>query len=315
MLSSSARVMRTMNTITMLSGTSTGSKRDFIDRQQCIALLIIDVQQDFCPVPAQTDPKGWAALPVPGGNEIVPLINKLKAGFPFGRVFLTLDYHPRGHVSFASSHPGHALFSTIDVDERGTMVKQALWPDHCVMGTDGAEPHPDLKIAKGAYDNVRETPFIDEIYYKGRDILVDSYSAFYDNAGKSTEIVDTMLKTRNIKEVVVVGIAFDFCVGSTALDAVKDGYKTTVCCDTCAAVNDSGFRNMVMRLLAAGVTLTTCDAFVKSRKKQNACTITATICCDSNADQTDAEFRAMIMRYLHEGITFNGITSSPPPPE
>lgn len=179
--------------------------------KQSDALLLVDIQNDFCP---------GGALAVPGGNEIIPLVNALRLKFDFH--FLSQDWHPASHSSFASSHPKKEPGDLIEWSGQ----KQMLWPDHCIQNTQGAEFCSELK---------REED--DIIIRKGTDISIDSYSAFFDNAHEKNTGLDEQLKERFIKRIFVVGLAADYCVKFTALDAVDCGYETFVIREATRAVN------------------------------------------------------------------------------
>ncbi|MEW5766018.1 MAG: bifunctional nicotinamidase/pyrazinamidase [bacterium] len=166
------------------------------------ALLIIDVQNDFCP---------GGALPVPEGDRIVPLINRLTKAFDI--VIATQDWHPPGHKSFASAHPGKKPFETIDL--QGTT--QVLWPDHCVQGSKGAQLVNDL-----------EPEPIRMILRKGMDPEVDSYSGFRDNSKTAITGLDGYLKALGVKHLYLAGLATDFCVYFTAMDGLENGYEVTI---------------------------------------------------------------------------------------
>ena len=180
------------------------------------ALLVIDVQNDFCP---------GGALAVPGGDEIVAEINALMADFR--DVILTQDWHPAGHSSFASTHPGKAPFETVEMD----YGRQVLWPDHCVQGSQGEAFHAALDTDRAAL-----------IIRKGMSSDIDSYSAFFENDRSTPTGLDGYLQTRGITELVLVGLATDFCVQFSALDAAKLGYKTRVRRDLCRAIDLDGSR-------------------------------------------------------------------------
>ena len=177
-------------------------------------LLVVDVQNDFIP---------GGALAVKEGDAIVPLVNQLGAGFE--HVILTQDWHTPGHVSFASAHAGKKPFETTSVDY-GTQV---LWPDHCVHGTPGADFHEDLKI-----------PHAELIIRKGYRKQMDSYSAFYEADGKTTTGLAGYVKDRGFRQVYLVGLATDFCVCWSALDARKVGLEATVIEDACRGIDTNG---------------------------------------------------------------------------
>ena len=177
-------------------------------------LLVVDVQNDFIP---------GGALAVKEGDVIVPLVNQLGAGFE--HVILTQDWHTPGHVSFASAHAGKKPFETISLDY-GTQV---LWPDHCVQGTPGADFHEDLRI-----------PHAELIIRKGYRQQMDSYSAFCEADGKTTTGLAGYVKDRGFRQVYLVGLATDFCVCWSALDARKVGLEATVIEDACRGIDTNG---------------------------------------------------------------------------
>ena len=177
-------------------------------------LLVIDVQNCFTP---------GGSLAVKDGDAIVPLINKLAGGFE--HVVLTQDWHTPGHVSFASSHPGKKPFETTSLPY-GTQV---LWPDHCVQGTDGANLHPALKI-----------PHAELVIRKGYRKNVDSYSAFMEADGKTPTGLAGYLRERGLSRCYFVGLATDFCVGWSALDARKAGFEAAVIEDACRGIDVGG---------------------------------------------------------------------------
>ncbi|MCL2818699.1 MAG: bifunctional nicotinamidase/pyrazinamidase [Actinomycetia bacterium] len=198
---------------------------------QDTALIVVDIQNDFC---------GGGALAVPDADAVVPVINDLMGRFQ--TVVASLDYHPAGHGSFASSHEGKAVGDMVALGE----VDQVLWPDHCVADTYGSELHPDLL-------NDPITKFV----LKGTDPAIDSYSAFRDNAQGGDTGLATYLHEAGIIKVVVVGLALDYCVKFTALDAVKNGFETTVVVDATRAVNlapDDG-EAAIAQLRDAGVAI------------------------------------------------------------
>ena len=192
------------------------------------ALLIVDVQRDFCP---------GGALAVPGGDEVVPLINALAPRY--SQVVLTQDWHPADHSSFASQHDGHAVFDTRQM----AYGPQVLWPDHCVAGGDGAALHPELDV-----------PHAQLILRKGVHRAVDSYSAFLEADRVTRTGLDGWLTSRGISEVHVCGLATDFCVALTALDARRFGFDVTVIEDACRAIDlDGSLARAWEEMVAAGV--------------------------------------------------------------
>lgn len=199
-------------------------------------LLVVDIQNDFCP---------GGALAVPGGDEVVPLANRLMALFP--HVVLTQDWHPPGHESFASSHPGKAPF---EIDE-APYGAQILWPDHCVQGSEGAAFHPGLDLV-GAELIVRKG------FHKG----IDSYSAFYENDHATPTGLAANLRERGFRHVYLCGLATDFCVKWSALDARREGFAATVIEDACRAIDLEGsLAAALAELRAAGVETAQCDDF------------------------------------------------------
>ena len=163
------------------------------------------------------------ALGVPKGDEVVPLINRLAVDFE--NVVLTQDWHPRGHASFASSHPGKAAFETI----RLNYGEQVLWPDHCVQGTYGAAFHPDLAVTHAQL-----------VVRKGFRGNIDSYSGFMEADRKTSTGLAGYLKERGLTKLFVCGLATDFCVAWTALDARAAGFEVTVIEDACRAIDLEG---------------------------------------------------------------------------
>lgn len=178
------------------------------------ALIVIDVQNDFCP---------GGALAVAGGDAIVPGINALMA--EFAAVVLTQDWHPAGHSSFARSHPGRAPFDTVAMP----YGPQTLWPDHCVQGTPGAAFHPGLATDRA-----------DLIIRKGYRPGIDSYSAFFENDRTTPTGLAGYLRDRGIAAVTLAGLATDFCVSFSALDAARLGLAVTVRTDLCRAIDLAG---------------------------------------------------------------------------
>jgi nicotinamidase/pyrazinamidase len=183
-------------------------------RKETDVLLVIDVQNDFCP---------GGNLAVPGGDEIVHIVNRLAHGFQ--HVVLTQDWHPAGHSSFASSHPGKNPFEMVTMD----YGPQTLWPDHCIQNTSGAAFHKDLDI-----------PHAELIIRKGFRKGVDSYSAFYENDHKTPTGLGGYLKERGFTHVTCIGLAFDFCVRFSAEDARTLGFDTDVIEQACRAIDLNG---------------------------------------------------------------------------
>ncbi|MCG7494112.1 bifunctional nicotinamidase/pyrazinamidase [Thalassobius sp. Cn5-15] len=195
------------------------------------ALIVIDVQNDFCP---------GGALAVPEGNLIVPGINALMDQFQ--TVILTQDWHPAGHSSFASSHAGKTPMEMIDMP----YGPQVLWPDHCVQGSEGAAFHAGLNTTRA-----------DLIIRKGYNPAIDSYSAFFENDQTTPTGLEGYLRTRGITDLVMVGLATDFCVNFSATDAAKLGFNVTVQQQLCRAIDfDGSLAAAQAGMQAAGVTLT-----------------------------------------------------------
>ena len=178
------------------------------------ALLIIDVQNDFCP---------GGALEVPDGNKVVPVINQLSAHFD--NVLQTQDWHPEGHSSFASAHEGAEPFDTIQMD----YGEQTLWPDHCVQGTEGADFHPDLVTTRTHL-----------VIRKGFRKSVDSYSAFYENDHETSTGLAGYLRERNIDTLYTAGLATDFCVKWSVVDGLKEDFEVYVVEDAVKGIDIEG---------------------------------------------------------------------------
>ena len=194
------------------------------------ALIVIDVQNDFCP---------GGALAVAEGDMIVPGINALMDDVD--AVVLTQDWHPAGHSSFASSHDGKDPMTLIEMP----YGPQVLWPDHCVQGSGGAAFHADLR-----------TDPSDLIIRKGYNPAIDSYSAFFENDHTTPTGLHGYLETRGIKDLTMVGLATDFCVNYSAVDAAKLGYAVTVRTDLCRGIDLDGSMPAALAGMAdAGVTV------------------------------------------------------------
>jgi nicotinamidase/pyrazinamidase len=194
-------------------------------------LIIVDVQRDFCP---------GGSLAVPDGDVIVPLVNNLARRFP--HIVLTQDWHPPGHSSFASAHPGHQPFETIDV----AYGEQTLWPDHCVQGTDGAAFHPGLDL-----------PQVELIIRKGYHPGIDSYSAFRENDRQTLTGLAGYLRERGFERVTLCGLATDYCVFFSAIDAREVGFATTVELAACRGIDlDGSLARAMTAMRDAGIALT-----------------------------------------------------------
>ena len=191
-------------------------------------LIVVDVQNDFCP---------GGALAVPDGDAVVPVINRLMGGF--AHRILTQDWHPQSHHSFASAHPGHEPFQTI----KASYGDQTLWPDHCVQGSGGAEFHPAL-----------QTDRAELILRKGFRAQIDSYSAFYENDRLTTTGLAGYLRERGFSRLFLAGLATDFCVRYSAEDARREGFEAIVIEDACRAIDFDG------SLSAAWASLQACGA-------------------------------------------------------
>jgi nicotinamidase/pyrazinamidase len=187
-------------------------------------LLVVDVQKDFCP---------GGRLAVPRGDEVVPIVNRLAAKFT--NVVLTQDWHPPGHLSFASSHPGKQPYQAIEV----AYGLQVLWPDHCVQGTPGAEFREDVQI-----------PHAGLVIRKGFRRTIDSYSAFYENDRTTPTGLAGYLRERGLKRVFLAGLAFDFCVRYSAEDAHREGFEAIVFEDACRGIDVDGSVAATRRRLA-----------------------------------------------------------------
>ncbi len=195
------------------------------------ALIVIDLQNDFCP---------GGALAVEGGDEIVPLVNDLIRNFD--HVIMTQDWHPAGHSSFASSHAGKQAFQSIDMP----YGPQTLWPDHCIQGSIGSDFHPGLAWAKAEL-----------VIRKGFRHDIDSYSAFFENDHRTPTGLAGYLRERGIREITLCGLATDFCVAYSALDAIEQGFAVTVRLDACRGINLNGsIETMLGRMREAGARLT-----------------------------------------------------------
>lgn len=192
------------------------------------ALIVIDMQADFCP---------GGALAVAGGDQVVGPINALMADFD--AVVLTQDWHPADHASFAANHPGAAPFSLTDMP----YGPQVLWPAHCVIGTPGADFHPGLDLSRA-----------DLVIRKGFRAQIDSYSAFFENDHETPTGLAGYLRDRGLRDLSFVGLAHDFCVGWSAIDAAKLGFTATVIENATRAIDlDGSLERARADMRAAGV--------------------------------------------------------------
>ena len=193
------------------------------------ALVILDVQNDFIP---------GGSLEVPDGDLVVPVINRLQEYFEL--VVATQDWHPQKHISFASNHPGERPFNKLDLNG----IDQVLWPDHCVQGTEGAMFHPDL-----------ETNRFSAIFCKGMNPYVDSYSGFYDNRHQVSTGLAGYLKDRGVTDLYFCGLAGDICVYHTIIDAIKEGFSSTLLEDASRPLHNETFVFIKKELTDKGVNI------------------------------------------------------------
>ncbi|WP_010230946.1 bifunctional nicotinamidase/pyrazinamidase [Gillisia marina] len=190
------------------------------------ALVIIDLQNDFIP---------GGSLAVPGGDEIVPIINELQNKFDL--VIATQDWHPSNHSSFAENHPGKREFEIIKLNG----IDQKLWPVHCVQNLKGAEFHPDLNSKK-----------IEAIFRKGTDKNIDSYSGFYDNAHLKSTGLSGYFKDKGVTSLYFCGLAAEYCVYFSIIDALKEGFKAVLIEDATRAISKEDFKKAKKETLRAG---------------------------------------------------------------
>jgi len=194
-------------------------------------LVLVDVQNDFLP---------GGALAIPRGNEVIPLANRLQPRFDL--VVATQDWHPSGHGSFASTRPGRKPFEVAEL----AGLPQVLWPDHCVQGSPGAEFAPELEMNR-----------VEAIFRKGTDPAIDSYSGFFDNGHRKSTGLGDYLKGRGARDVYLLGLATDYCVKFTALDARKLGFRTFLVQDASrgAELRPGDVVRAVQEMKDAGVTI------------------------------------------------------------
>ena len=193
------------------------------------ALLIVDVQNDFCP---------GGALAIQGGDKVIPVINQIQP--IFDTIIATRDWHPPNHVSFAVNHPGKNVYDIIDING----ISQVLWPSHCVSGSIGAAFHPDL-----------ETDRFKIILHKGMDPAIDSYSVFLENDKKKLTGMDDFLRHLEITRIFLCGLATDYCVFYSAMDAISFGFETCVVIDACCGVDvpDRNIEKAILLMKSSGV--------------------------------------------------------------
>lgn len=190
------------------------------------ALIIVDMQNDFLP---------GGALEVAGGNEIIPVINQLQKNFEL--VVLTQDWHPKDHLSFFAAHEGKEVFEEIELDG----LPQVLWPEHCVQGSDGAAFSEQLESSRASL-----------IIRKGTVREIDSYSAFYDNGRKNSTGLAGYLIEKSVSKVTVCGLAADYCVFFTAMDALHLGFEANIRLEATRAIDPAGFEKKLKEFEAAG---------------------------------------------------------------
>ncbi len=190
------------------------------------ALVIIDLQNDFMP---------GGSLAVPKGDEIVSLINDLQEKFDL--VVATQDWHPEGHASFATSHKNVKEFEVIKLQG----LDQVMWPEHCIQNTAGAEFHPDLNTAR-----------IETIFRKGTNLNIDSYSGFFDNAHLKSTGLAGYLREKNIKNLFFAGLAAEYCVYFSIIDALDEGFNAVLIEDATRALNQEEFEKAKLKILRKG---------------------------------------------------------------
>lgn len=190
------------------------------------ALIIVDVQNDFLP---------GGALPVPEGDKIIPEINRIQEKFDL--IVATQDWHPEGHISFASSHKGKKPFDVIQL----SYGEQILWPDHCVRGSYGAD-----------FSSLLDTKKIEAIFRKGTDVNVDSYSAFYDNNRQKTTGLAGYLRDKGVREVYVCGLATEVCVFYTAKDSLISNFQTWIILSASKGLDDKNIQKAINEIVNLG---------------------------------------------------------------
>ncbi len=196
-------------------------------------LIVVDIQNDFC---------SGGSLAVPGGEEIIPLVNRVARQFP--HVILTQDWHPKGHLSFASSHAGMQPYQTVGL----SYGPQMLWPDHCIQDTYGADFHPQLAV-RG----------VELILRKGYNPGIDSYSVLYENDRTTPTGLSGYLKQRAIRRIFLAGLALDYCVRFSAEDACRDGFGVVVIRDACRSIAERSHSDACTSMSGLGVKLLAAD--------------------------------------------------------
>ncbi len=209
------------------------------------ALIVIDMQNDFCE---------GGALAVTGGNAIVPKINQIRDRF--STVIFTKDWHPKNHLSFATEHAGKKPGDCVRLPESG--VTQILWPPHCVQGTPGAQFHPDLEVRPS-----------DPIFYKGTDRSMDSYSAFFDNGHIKSTGLSHYLNEEKLRMLYLCGLATDYCVKYSVLDALSLGFDVVLIQDACAAVDlkENDGDRAIEEMVAKGARIYLCADILAGGKR------------------------------------------------
>ena len=209
------------------------------------ALILVDIQNDFLPS---------GALPVPDGDAVIPIANRLNASGIFDLIVATQDWHPKDHGSFAVNHPGHRSGDVVDLDG----LKQILWPVHCVQNTAGAAFAAGLDVGR-----------VSRVFQKGTDPRIDSYSGFFDNGHRKATGLGDYLQQSGVREVTLLGLATDYCVKATALDARELGFETVLVSDGCRAVNISpgDDTRAIETMRAVGVEITTSDQLLVRRER------------------------------------------------
>lgn len=207
------------------------------------ALILVDIQNDFCP---------GGALAIERGDEVVEVANRL--GPLFDLVVATQDWHPENHESFAANQPGKEVGETIELGG----IEQVLWPTHCVQGSEGA-----------AFVSGLDTDCISRVFQKGIDPEIDSYSGFNDNGGKRSTGLADFLRSRQVDSIVVLGLATDYCVKFTALEGVREGFSVTLVEDGCRGVElqPGDCAAAIAEMREAGVEITTSDQIARARDR------------------------------------------------